>query len=59
MTTYVLVSANDCPGVGIGMVEGSGEVVPTAAVYRNDIFNGKSITKKRLTCALYTEALVI
>ena len=55
---HLLVSANDCPGVGMGMLEGSGEVVPTAAVYRNDKCNGKSKTKRRLTCALGSVILI-
>ena len=33
---HLLVSPKDGPGVGMGMVEGSGGVIPTAAVYRND-----------------------
>ena len=47
---HLLVSSEDGPCVGMGMLEGSGEVVPTAAVYRNE--NGKSKTKRRLTCSL-------
>ena len=43
---HLLASSEDGPGVGMGMVEGSGEVIPTAAVYRNDMYNGKSKTKK-------------
>ena len=43
---HLLALSEDGPGVGMGMVEGSGGVIPTAAVYRNDIYNGKSITKE-------------
>ena len=35
---HLLASSEDGPGVGMGMLEGSGEVIPTAAVYRNDIY---------------------
>ena len=36
----------------MGMVEGSGESIPTAAEHRNDIYNEKSKHKRALICTL-------
>ena len=55
---HLLASSKDGPGVGMGMLEGSGEVIPTAAVYQNDVYNGKSKTKRALICALSSFLLI-
>ena len=55
---HLLASSEDGPGVGMGMAEGSGEEIPTAAVYQNDIGNGKSTTKSALICAFSSFILI-
>ena len=56
---HLLASSKDGPGVGMGMLEGSGEVIPTAAVYRNDKFNGESKQKDILLVYVGSGNLIV